>query len=79
VSRRVGGHDHAGKVQPVQQGLEGGHLTWGTVDLALGEHRAGGVVGRGEQVDSAAVALGAAQRLAVDRDRTSPLARTVAV
>jgi hypothetical protein len=29
----VGGHDHAGKVQPVQQGLKGGHRTQGTVDL----------------------------------------------
>jgi hypothetical protein len=68
--QRVGGHDHAGKVQPVQQGLKGGHLTRGTVDLALGQHRAGGVVHRGEQVDLAAVvAVGASQRLAVDRDR----------
>jgi hypothetical protein len=56
--QRVGGHDHAGKVQVGQQGLEGGHLTWGAVDLALGEHRAGGVVHRGEQVDLPA--LGAA-------------------
>jgi hypothetical protein len=35
----------------------------------LGEHRAGGVVHRGEQVDLPAVAASAAQRLAVDRDR----------
>jgi hypothetical protein len=54
--QRVGGHDHAGKVQVGQQGLEGGHLTRRAVDLALGEHRAGGVVHRGEQVDLPAVA-----------------------
>jgi hypothetical protein len=79
--QRVGGHDHAGKVQVGQQGLEGGHLTGGAVDLALGEHRAGGVVHRGEQVDAAAVgcASGATQRLAVDRDCPSPLAGAVAV
>jgi hypothetical protein len=53
--QRVGGHDHAGKVQPIQQGLKGGHLTRGTVDLALGQHRAGGVVHRSEQVELAAV------------------------
>jgi hypothetical protein len=40
----------------------------------LGQHRAGGVVHRSEQMDLAAVycAAGAAQRLAVDRDRPSP-------
>jgi len=65
---RVGGDDRPGKVQPVQQGLEGGDLAGGAVDLALGEHCAGGVVHRGQQVDLAAVAFGASQRLAVDRD-----------
>jgi hypothetical protein len=65
---RVGGDDCPGQVQPVQQGLEGGDLAGGAVDLALGEHGAGGVVHRGQQVDLAAVASGAAQRLAVDRD-----------
>jgi hypothetical protein len=45
----------------------------------LGEHGAGGVAHRGEQVDLPAVASGAAQRLAVDRDRSSTLAGTVAV
>jgi len=35
--------------------LEGGDLAGGAVDLALGEHGAGGVVHRGEQVDLAAV------------------------
>ena len=75
--QRVGGHDHAGKVQPVQQGLEGGHLTRRAVGLALGEHRAGGVVHGGEQVDLPALGAagaGAAQRLAVDRHRPSMLA-----
>jgi hypothetical protein len=77
--QRVGGHDHACKVQPVQQGLEGGHLTWGAVDLALGEHRAGGVLHRSEQVGWAAVAAGAAQRLAVDCDGPPALAGALAV
>jgi hypothetical protein len=74
--QRVGGHDHAGKVQVGQQGLEGGHLTRRAVDLALGEHRAGGVVHRGQQVGLPAVccAAGAAERLAVDRHRPSMLA-----
>jgi hypothetical protein len=78
--QRVGGHDHAGKVQPVQQGLEGGHLTWGAVDLALGQHRAGGVVHRGEQVELPAVWWAPpAQGLAVDRDRPPALAGALAV
>jgi hypothetical protein len=59
--QRVGSHHHAGKIQVGQQGLEGGHLTWGAVDLALGEHRAGGVLHRSDQVDLPAVAAGAAQ------------------
>jgi hypothetical protein len=42
--------------------------------VALGEHGAGGVVHGGQQVDlPAVVAFGAAQRLAVDRDRPPPL------
>jgi hypothetical protein len=43
----------------------------GAVDLALGQHRAGGVLHRGQQVDLPAVwsASGAAQGLAIDRDR----------
>jgi hypothetical protein len=51
----VAGSGNERKVQPVQQGLQGGHLTRGTVDLALGQHRAGGVAHRGEQVELAAV------------------------
>ena len=67
--QRVGG-DHAPvKVQVGQQRLEPGDFARGAVNLALGEHGAGGVVHRGEQMDLPAVASGAAQRLAVDRDR----------
>jgi hypothetical protein len=51
----VGGDDHAGKVQPVQQGLKGGDLAGDPVDLALGQHITGGVVHRGQQVDLPAV------------------------
>ena len=67
----VGGHDHPGKVQAGQQRDEGRHLAGGAVDGALGQHRAGGVVHAGQQVDLPAVAgtAGAAQGLAVDRDR----------
>ena len=54
-------------------GLEGGDLAGSAVDLALGEHGAGGVVHRGQQVDLAAVASGASQRLAIDRDCPPPL------
>jgi hypothetical protein len=40
----------------------------------LGEHGAGGVVHRGQQVHWAAVGVdGAAQRLGIDRDRPPPL------
>jgi hypothetical protein len=49
----------------------GRDLTRRAVDLALGNHRTGGVVHRGEQVDLPAVAAGAAQGLAVHRDGTS--------
>src|SRR5215207_1026222 len=38
-----------------------------------GEHGAGGMVHRGQQVDLAAVASGASQRLAIDRDCPPPL------
>jgi hypothetical protein len=76
---RVGGDDCPGQVQPVQQGLEGGDLAGGAADLALGQHCAGGVVHRGQQVDLPAVAFGAAQRLAVDRDCLAALLGAVAV
>jgi hypothetical protein len=48
---------HASKVQVAKQWLEGGDLAGGAVDLALGEHGAGGVVHRGEQVDLPAVGV----------------------
>jgi hypothetical protein len=55
--------------------LQAGDLAGGAVDLALGQHTAGGVVHRGEQVDLAAVwCAGTAERLAVDRDGPPPLA-----
>jgi hypothetical protein len=49
--------------------------------LALGRHGAGGVVHRGQQVHLAAgcCASGAAQRLAVDRDRPPPSVQRIAV
>jgi hypothetical protein len=53
---------------------ERGDLAGGAVDLALGEDRAGGMVHRSEQMDLPTVWSGAPQRLAVDRDRPSPLA-----
>jgi hypothetical protein len=73
--QRVGGDHRAGQVRVGQQRLEGGDLARGAVDLALGEDDAGGVVHRGQQVGLPAVccAAGAAQGLAVDRDRPSPL------
>jgi hypothetical protein len=76
----VGGDD-PGQVQPLQQWLEGGDLARGAVDLALGQHRAGGVVHRRQQVDLAAVwCAGTAERLAVDRDGpAAPLLAAVAV
>jgi hypothetical protein len=79
--QRVGGDHRAGQVQVGQQRLEGGDLARGAVDLGLGEDDAGGVVHRGQQVGLPAVcgAAGAAQGLAVDRDRPSPLVGLVAV
>jgi hypothetical protein len=73
---RVGGDHYAGKVQGGQQRGKGGRLLGRAADLALGQHRAGGVVHRGQQVHGAAIAVGcwcagAAQRLAVDGDRPS--------
>jgi hypothetical protein len=79
--QRIGGDHRAGQVQVGQQRLEGGDLARGAVDLALGEDDAGGVVHRGQQVGLPAVccAAGAAQGLAVDRDRPRPLLGLVAV
>jgi hypothetical protein len=69
--QRVGGDHRAGQVEAGQQRPHARDFAGGAVDLALGQDRAGGVVHRGEQVDPAAVgwAAGAAQGLAVDRDR----------
>jgi hypothetical protein len=69
---RVGGDYHIGQVEPVQQWLQAGDLAGGAVDLALGQHRAAGVVHTGQQVDLAAVVAGAAQRLAVHGHRPRP-------
>jgi hypothetical protein len=76
---RVGGDHRAGQVQALKQRFEAGHLAGGAVDLALGQHPAGGVLHGGQQVDLPAAATRAAQRLAVHRDRPSPLARMVTV
>jgi hypothetical protein len=76
--QRIGGDHRAGQLQAGQQWGERGDLAGGAVDLALGEHRAGGMVHRGEQMDLPTVWSGAPQHLAVDRDRPSPLAGTVA-
>ena len=70
------GRDHrSGEVEVGQQRLEGGDLLWGAAYLLLGQHGAGGMVHRGEQVDLALAvvgcAAGAAEGLAVDRDRPS--------
>jgi hypothetical protein len=77
--QRIGRDHRAGQVEIGQQRGEPGDFARGAVDLALGEHGAGGVVHRGEQMNLPAVAGRAPQRLAVDRDRPSTLARTVTV
>jgi hypothetical protein len=61
------------RFRPLQQRPEPGDLACGVVDLGLGEDRAAGVVHRGQQVHlRAGVMAGAAQGLAVDRDRLPP-------
>jgi hypothetical protein len=78
--QRVGGDDGPGEVQTSQQRLEPGDLVGGTVDLALGQHRARRMVHRSKQMNLAAVASGTPQGLAVDGDRgSSPPAGLVAV
>jgi hypothetical protein len=69
--QRIGRDHRIGQVQVGQQRLEPGDLARCAVDLALGNHRTGGAVHRGEQVDLPAVAAGAAQGLAIHGDRTS--------
>jgi hypothetical protein len=54
--QRVGGDHHAGQVQGSQQRLERGHLLGRAAELALGQHRAAGVVHRRQQVHRATVA-----------------------
>jgi hypothetical protein len=76
--QRVRGHDRATQVQVVQQRAELGDLVGGVVDFALREDRALTVEHRGEQLHLSAVgASGAAQRLAVDRDRRQLLVTAV--
>ena len=56
-------------------GAKAGTSSGAPPTCALGQHRAAGVVHRGQQVHRAAVGAcpaGAAQRLAVDRDRPPP-------
>ena len=66
------GRDHCvGQSRSAHQWPEPGDLARRAVDLVLGNHRAGDVVHRGEQVDLPAVTAGAPQGLAVHRDRTS--------
>ena len=78
--QRVSGDHHTGQVQVGPQWPEPGNLARRAVDLSLGKDGAGGVVHRGEQVDLPALGVaGAAQRLAVDRDRPWPSVGTVAV
>jgi len=77
--QRISGDHHTGQVQVGQQWPEAGNLTRRAVDLSLGQDHAGGVVHRGQQVDLAAVASGAPQGFAVDRDRPWPSVGTVAV
>jgi hypothetical protein len=72
--QRVGGDHRPGQVEWGQQWLEGGDVLGRAADLALGQHRAAGVVHRRQQVHRAAVAArrlgaGATQGLAVDGDR----------
>jgi hypothetical protein len=68
----VGGDHHIGQVEVGQQWLQAGDLAGGAADLALGQHRAAGVVHTGQQVDLVAVVAGAAQRLAVHGHRPRP-------
>ena len=69
--QRIGRDHRVGEIQVGQQWPEPGDLARRAVDLALGNHRTGGVDHHGEQVDLPAVAAGAPQGLAVHRDRTS--------
>ena len=64
----VGGHDHVGQVDPVQQCSEAGDFAApGRLDLAEGD--AGGVVEEAEQVDPPVTGWGAAATLPIQGDR----------
>ena len=68
--QRVGGDHPPGKVQPLEQRPELGDLVGLAVHVGLGQDRTGGVVHHRQQVHlRPAVVAGAAQGLAVDRDR----------
>jgi hypothetical protein len=56
--QRIRGDHHPVKVESVQQWLEGGDLVGRAGDLTLGQHRAGGVVHRCQQVHRAAIGAG---------------------
>jgi hypothetical protein len=76
--QRIRGDDHPSKVQGRQQRGERGHLLGRAADLTLGQHLAGGVVHRRQQVHRAATRVcsaGAAQRLAVHRNGPPPAGR----
>jgi hypothetical protein len=79
--QRISGDHHTGQVQVGQQRPEAGNLAGCAVDVSLGQDGASGLVHRGQRVDLPALGAAAAQPLAVDRDRPSPLllARVVAV
>jgi hypothetical protein len=68
--QRVGRDHDAGQLQLAQQRLQPGHLAGGAVDLALGEHGAGGAVDRGQQMDppNDAALLRLAGRLLIEQD-----------
>jgi hypothetical protein len=78
--QRVGGDHGPGEVEIGQQRDEGGDFFGRAADLALGQHRASGVVHAGQQVHRAVVSVtawrgraGAAQGLAVDGDGPPPV------
>jgi hypothetical protein len=72
---RVRRDHHGGEVEAGQQRPKARDLLGRATDLLLGQHRAGGVIHRRQQVHWAAATVGwvgAAQRLAVDRHRPLP-------
>jgi hypothetical protein len=66
--QRAGGHYHTGQVEPIQQRGERGDFLGRAGDLALGQHLAGGVVHRRQQMRRTATCagrVGATEGLAV--------------